>query len=78
MSPTFSNRFIRNSLVVDFHGLDTPEQHEALESKAQLSILLHALQCYWHSDFTLLVHMHLRKDNCKTLFSAAATVAAGK
>ncbi len=57
MSPIFSNHFIRNGLVVDFHGLDVSEQHQALESNAQLSILLHALQCYRHSHFTLSVHL---------------------
>jgi hypothetical protein len=57
MSPVFSNYFIRNGLVVDFHGLDVSEQHLVLESNAQLSILLHALQCYRHSHFTLSVHL---------------------
>jgi hypothetical protein len=69
MSPTFSNYFVRNGLVVDFHGLDASEQHLALESNAQLSILLHALQCNRHSDFTLSVHLAFMKGQLQnTIF----------
>jgi len=73
MSPIFSNRFIRNGLVVDFHALDTSEQHQALESNAQLSILLHALQCSRHSDFTLSVHLAFTEGQLlNTIFCCCA------
>jgi hypothetical protein len=73
MGPTFSNQFIRNGLVVDFHGLDTSEQHQALESNAQLSMLLHALQCNRHTDFTLSVHLAFTEGQLRnTIFCCCA------
>ncbi len=57
MSPIFSNHFMRNGAVVDFHSLAVHEQHQALESNSQLSLLLYALKCDRHPDFTLSVHL---------------------
>lgn len=57
MNAVFSNHFVRNGAAVNFHGLALPEQHQALESNAQLSILLYALQCGRHPEFTLSVHI---------------------
>jgi hypothetical protein len=48
---------MRNGSVVDFHSLEVHEQHQVLESNSLLSLLLNALRCDRHPEFTLSVHL---------------------